>query len=208
MKLDPVTQAHLAGAQSGDRDGMDAMMEGHQWLVVGIAKRFAAPREARFDDYKQAGMIGLWRAVLKFNASKGWQFSTYATRCITVAMLDERTNVGPIYIPKTISPHNHRLRDAAKGAAQLTNVVCDRHLVCNQTPDSQYEEAEAAEQLHVLSENLKLALGRLTTRERCVVNKKISGMKYVDIAKDLGVSKQRVSQLYVAATQRLKAILL
>jgi RNA polymerase sigma-B factor len=51
-----------------------------QWipLVRSLAGRYAGPRE-RFDDLFQVGMIGLIKAVDRFDPSRGFEFSTYAT---------------------------------------------------------------------------------------------------------------------------------
>ena len=40
------------------------------------------------DDLKQAGNLGLWKAVPKFDAARGMKFLTYAALCIRNAMMD------------------------------------------------------------------------------------------------------------------------
>jgi RNA polymerase primary sigma factor len=72
------------------RDGEDArddLLKAHLHLVVSIARRYAG-RGTAFLDLVQIGGLGLMRAAEKFDRTKGYRFSTYATWWIRQAITE------------------------------------------------------------------------------------------------------------------------
>jgi len=106
--LDLEVETDLANRMAaGDVEAKKKLVESNLRLVVSIAKRYIG-RGMHFLDLIQEGNLGLIKAVDKFDPTKGYKFSTYATwwirQAITRAIADQaRTIRIPVHMVETIN---------------------------------------------------------------------------------------------------------
>ena len=103
---------------AGDDRARAALIEHNIPLVKSIAKQYVG-RGVSLEDLVQEGTIGLIRSVDRFDYTKGYRLSTYATHWIVKFISDAIPDLGlPIRLPRHVAEQQNKVRRAATRLAE------------------------------------------------------------------------------------------
>ena len=167
----------------------DLIVKSNMRLVISIVKKFVNPNNV-FDDLLSDGIVGLMRAVDKFDYDRGFRFSTYATQVV-------RRNAYRIVMQKQ------------KERSKVTTSIQESGI---DVSDAKTESSISIQRWDELRGKLGIMLDNLDRREKFIVRARFSlgGHRSVQtlqrLADKLGVSKERVRQLEKRALDKLRGM--
>jgi RNA polymerase primary sigma factor len=218
-KISAKLEEELEWIAEDGRRAKNHLLEANLRLVVSLAKRYTG-RGMLFLDLIQEGNLGLIRAVEKFDYTKGYKFSTYATwwirQAITRAMADQaRTIRIPVHMVEVI---NKLARVQRQMLQDLGREPISLHTPLGEDGDSEFgdliEDSEAivpadAVSFTLLQEQLHAVLDTLSEREAGVVSMRFGltdgQPKTLDeIGKVYGVTRERIRQIESKTMSKLR----
>jgi RNA polymerase sigma factor (sigma-70 family) len=167
----------------------DLLVNANMRLVVSIAKKHAAQSD-NFWELLSDGNMSLLRAVEKFDYSRGFKFSTYASWAIMKNFA------------RSIPDEKHRRERYVTGHEELFELAAD-------TRSDEHEVLATAEQQ---KQQVNRLLGYLEPRERDIIRMRAGldsggqGMTLEEIGHEMGITKERVRQLNVRIMKKLRDI--
>lgn len=140
------------------------------------------------EDLIQEGMMGLWNACKSFDKSRGTAFSTYATKCITRAMVD--------MLRKEMRHKENQL--------SLDQFVDKEHGEATFEDFAGEDPSKEIFKSMMLEEVLKI-IDR--TEARDIVRMKLAGMTQAEIARKMHVSEAAVSERLAVAYAKVREVM-
>lgn len=165
----------------------DRIVEANLRLVISIVKKFVNTNNS-FDELLSEGIIGLMRAVEKFDYERGFRFSTYATQVV-------RRNSY-----RTVVTNQQDRQKVASGLQDMDIDLSDEERV----------SAISEKRWHELRTRLAGMLDDLDRREKLIIRARFSLGSHrkvhtlQSLADRLGISKERVRQLERRAMEKLQ----
>jgi RNA polymerase sigma-B factor len=167
--------------ETRDRASRDVIVAAYQGLAYSLAARFSQ-RGVEIDDLNQVALIGLLKAVERFDPDRGAELTTFATATI-------------------LGELKRYLRDRA-WSVRLPRRIHDLHLRAQQTIDELTQQlgrsptlAEMAERLYVTVEEVVEALDAGGFRHNASLEARLSPSEDHSLASRLGVGDQHLAEV-------------
>jgi RNA polymerase primary sigma factor len=187
VKIQTLNEIERLQAEAGVVKEM--LINANMRLVVNIAKRHAGQAD-NFFELLSDGNMSLIRAVEKFDVSRGFKFSTYASWAIMKNFA------------RTIPDEKHRRERFVTGHDEVFEIA----------PDTRSDEHEAVATKERATHSINRLLEHLEPREREIIRMRAGldshakGMTLEEIGQQFGITKERVRQLNARAMKKLRSV--
>jgi RNA polymerase sigma factor (sigma-70 family) len=192
---------HIWLAQQGSTEAMNALFLNHLPWVVRCCRRLLRPGDGKLAECINESFFGFCTAVKKYDSSKGCKFITYVSYWIDRCVLNFLSNDHLIRVPRgTMCQY---IQGKANGRARYVSAalqVGSLDDLVNPSSESEHDLLEVSDELQAIKRRSVM----LTKREWEVIEHHLNGETYQDIGESMGVSSQRVHQIYTRAMQHLR----
>jgi len=210
-----------------DEEAFAILLENHIALIKSIVIKFK-PSSAMIEDCLSEGLMGFINALKKFDTSKGTRLSTYATQWIRLYVqrfID--THSSTIYVPlnKTLEIKKTLQSKGEEGLTEdMLDILKNRDLVSLDTPlktdedgktlldmiSDDYITPEDYARSNLMHEEVVDVFDTLSPKESYIIRSyfgigdDIEQKNFVSLSDELGISHQRVQQIYQRAIKKLR----
>lgn len=182
-------EALALDAKAGNPEAVEQLILRYIPLVRYLAQPYQRIG-IEFDDLEQEGLIGLFKAVRKFNPTYENSFKTFASRCITNKIISA---VNTFFRGKNLPMKNYlSLSDLDEPTNLIQNKVCD--------PQEIFIEHET------VSSRKQLITSLLSQFEQDTLKLYLSGYSYAQMAKELSASAKSVDNSLQRIRRKLRSV--
>lgn len=189
--LAPEDYELISKIQSGDKAAGDALIVRHRGLVCRMVKRYTWIKRQERDRAINAGLLGLWQAALKFDLAQSTKFSTWAVWQIRAA------------VQREFRQHSS---EAMSIAQRLPECDGDVYEIADTGASEEQQDVVAVENGQDFDSLATAA--KVSERDRAVFLRHLNGDTLQAIADAVGMSRERVRQIILGVTKRLRRVAL
>lgn len=186
----------VLNAKNGDGSSMDYVLQYFKPKVMAICREYFL-LGSDFDDTLQEGMIGLYKAIMGYNANKKMAFSNFASLCIH----HQIQNAVKVANSKKNQPLNNYVSINVEGCINLE----DSPKIMLQSHDKGLEESSLdKERLNLLYEKIRKELSDVQYE---ILIMYLNGYSYTEIANKHKLTKKNVDNNIQAIKRKLRILL-
>lgn len=193
------------------QDARERLTEEEQEVVakntglIGLAIKKVGPNGNLVDDQFQDGAIALMTAARKYDESKGWKFSTYATKSIYNALLRNDYQYGPIHIPRDLKCKGKSTPERMAAAKKARSSV-SLNVVLRTPEHPSYSDGDDDEFSYEATQAARRAVLKLEPIERDMIQSVVMGGEtMMDFGKRHGFGRWTTRGIKRRALAKLRA---